>query len=686
MNEILLNYLVQGILGGASGYITNDYAINMLFKEYTPLKLGGVIKKTRHEFIENLSSMVENDIINKEKLHEILSSDEFKDKFEKVTDDFYENCLYEALGSDKFSDLEGFDSTMLKTHMYVKDLLDDHADGLIDLTASNFKADDFLTGRQTQKIADSLYETIRDLIENTRVLEDTLLYLYENNKESKLSDILGPGANIEVINDAVKEFGDIAAARALDSKLGDLTGFNEAVGQALDIFYDKQLKDIIDIKGFDIDSLISSLISKEPNIIYKICQSLFAYGRNLDKSIYSFLDPGLETSLKNYIGQNLPYITDSLAAYVEKNSMLIDRIIEDSIDEVIEESDGLRAKLLSAIKDTYFNNLSKKYSIVDKIVSFIRKAAQSEKLSINISKMIIDRLDTLTLADIIKEAEDNNFSPDKAYDLLMVFINKNGRGLMAGIEGYISNLQVKDILPGLNLPGEKILSSPMTGDLLISKSAKYAEAILAKDLSDLFSPDQVDASINKAGSYLKAKFREKENAIKSLISELIKTIDADEKTLKKPELADFIKGEAYNKYREEAAKLKNMNLSLAIDKLNTLENISKNSSETLQKFMINNTDTILKGSIKGIVTDNLNKLTDDELITFANDFIGRELKPIMFFGGLLGLIAGLVLAGFQNSPLRPGEINPATMATYAFVGSITNVVAINMIFSGTTGK
>ena len=36
MNEIQLNYIVQAILGGASGYITNDYAINMLFKEYTP--------------------------------------------------------------------------------------------------------------------------------------------------------------------------------------------------------------------------------------------------------------------------------------------------------------------------------------------------------------------------------------------------------------------------------------------------------------------------------------------------------------------------------------------------------------------------------------------------------------------------------------------------------------------------
>ena len=95
MNETILNYIVQAILGGASGYITNDYAINMLFKEYTPLKIGGVIKKTRTEFIDNLSSMVENDIINKERLQEILDDEDFKKSAEKLTADFYKNCLYE---------------------------------------------------------------------------------------------------------------------------------------------------------------------------------------------------------------------------------------------------------------------------------------------------------------------------------------------------------------------------------------------------------------------------------------------------------------------------------------------------------------------------------------------------------------------------------------------------------------
>ena len=36
-NEVL--FLLQGGAGAVSGYITNKYAVNMLFKEYEPFKI-----------------------------------------------------------------------------------------------------------------------------------------------------------------------------------------------------------------------------------------------------------------------------------------------------------------------------------------------------------------------------------------------------------------------------------------------------------------------------------------------------------------------------------------------------------------------------------------------------------------------------------------------------------------------
>ena len=70
--------LIQGVLGAFSGYITNTYAVNMLFKEYTPLKLGGVVKKNKEKFIDEISSLVEKDIINGNTLKDNIESDDFK--------------------------------------------------------------------------------------------------------------------------------------------------------------------------------------------------------------------------------------------------------------------------------------------------------------------------------------------------------------------------------------------------------------------------------------------------------------------------------------------------------------------------------------------------------------------------------------------------------------------------------
>ena len=60
--------LMQGFSGAVAGYITNKYAVNMIFKEYTPLKIGGAVKKNKVKFIEEVSELVERDIVNSETL------------------------------------------------------------------------------------------------------------------------------------------------------------------------------------------------------------------------------------------------------------------------------------------------------------------------------------------------------------------------------------------------------------------------------------------------------------------------------------------------------------------------------------------------------------------------------------------------------------------------------------------
>ena len=89
--------ILQSISGGVAGYITNKYAVNMLFKEYTPLKLGGVVKKNKEKFIDEISTLVEKDIINGKTLKKHIHGEEFKKQLNITVEEGKENSEREFL-------------------------------------------------------------------------------------------------------------------------------------------------------------------------------------------------------------------------------------------------------------------------------------------------------------------------------------------------------------------------------------------------------------------------------------------------------------------------------------------------------------------------------------------------------------------------------------------------------------
>ena len=51
-------------------------------------------------------------------------------------------------------------------------------------------------------------------------------------------------------------------------------------------------------------------------------------------------------------------------------------------------------------------------------------------------------------------------------------------------------------------------------------------------------------------------------------------------------------------------------------------------------------EALLENLIKGLTVNNLNKLSDEDLCEMAKNFMGNNLRPIMLFGGMLGLEIG----------------------------------------------
>ncbi|MDD3014637.1 MAG: DUF445 family protein, partial [Candidatus Gastranaerophilales bacterium] len=704
MSDIIYNYIIQAILGAASGYITNNYAINMLFKEYTPLKIGGVIKKTRNEFIDNISSLIENDIINKDKLNQILTEDTFKAKFEALTDDFFSYCLYEAVGSNCISDIEGVDKSIDATGVFLNSFLEDHFKSLIDTSLNSLEIERFLTDQQLNKISDSLFDSVYDCINSTDIADELLLSLYKEKGSVKICDLLGASNNkvYDIAGNIIKELNEIIKKNnKAENALIEIISHFDLIDSVVSIkkTYDEHnLKDVIKIDSAlyqKFSQLFTDYINSErgQSTVYDLCDSLFSYIKKIDKTLYEIADSSLEINLKEYLLENLPHFTESIVAWVILNSKDIDKIIEESIDEVISEADGMKGKLLSTIKNSYFNNLSDKYNIVQRIITYIEKETEPERLSDKLSSAAIEYLDNYSIGNILVSIEDNNIlTPIKSARFITDYANNNVDTIFHEIFNFIGNRKIKDLIPDTIFENifnhslsqsiiNKIVSSDNINNVLFEKVKGYIYNHMNKNINEAISQEAFKKNIYSIRKLILESLTENSDDIKTFVKrEIMRTSDNLELNNYSVGISKLLKGEIYKKYNNLVNRHKGKKLAYAIDRLNKIKNLSKNSSEMLRTLIINNLDRILNGSVKSVVYENLNKLNDDELCDFANDFIGRELQPIMYFGGILGAVAGILLAMVQNAPPNFGVITVENMIIYALVGYLTNVIAINMIF------
>jgi len=75
---MLIESLAKVLAGSVVGYVTNDLAVQMLFRKR--FGLGGIVLKTHTQFVENISRLVERDNVN----HHTLSREFEHENFRKV--------------------------------------------------------------------------------------------------------------------------------------------------------------------------------------------------------------------------------------------------------------------------------------------------------------------------------------------------------------------------------------------------------------------------------------------------------------------------------------------------------------------------------------------------------------------------------------------------------------------------
>jgi len=723
MWKSFLLLIFQGISGGVAGYITNKYAVNMLFKEYTPLKLGGVIKKKKEKFIDEISDLVERDIINAKTLKAEISNKDFNSYIEQIAGTFFEKGLKENLGKTKLCEIADFSNSALKSEVFVRENLNTIVPELLESVFANVKLEDILTENQISRIVNSSYDLLVEELHSNKILNEFIVNLYEENSKITLSEILSE----EVKGKFIKNITERVSQMVKEDILADEEGFR--------LFFDKILSVInidltlVKLQGligdYEINQFVTSSEEEEfilklfdkvnefinsekgKELITNLMDEVLLIGKDIDFTVYEILPKEMEKSLTNFIEAIIPKIMPYISEWISGNKDAFDEMIESSIDEAISDIDGnIKKLIISKVRSALMSDISSENNIVSKIINYLNNSFDEESYS-KLADSIIGYLKSKKIKDIVVLLENKNlFNSNKLSEIIIREFGLHGKILLGTIvktqfSKKMHKLFSFDLARLFHEKFKPILYKQIFSnkDKLEEKLNSFVQGFISSKSNEIF---------NKKLSELFIK--EKVSDFSIVISQLTNKLLTSNKSVYKAKIEEFL-----------FAQIRNINLSNALEnyKNNISEYIVNNSmllykenvnkykeyelkeligtyfnKDILAKLLINKgypklvekLPNILNGNIKKFAKNNLQKYNEDEICDIVQDFMGGQLKPLSVFGAILGVVVGvlyqLVYPNSIGSYGFPGGVIDTIMSCgiMAFIGYITNVVALWMIF------
>jgi uncharacterized membrane protein YheB (UPF0754 family) len=663
---MLLQALLNSILGGATGYVTNNIAIKMLFKKY--FGFGGVIEKTRDEFIENISKLIEKDLINHNTILPEIEKEEFREALFEVIKDTISLYLPQNSGKIKIKEIEGFEEsknnlinffekTKLSIILQIKNLyLNKPLNSVISDEQFDFIA---------LKITDYLYgqkNIYKDSILN-------LIYEYLNNK--KVDEVL----SFKVINRIEENIKEIIEKTDFHRFDGDIENYVYEVLEIINIdtilkkvendINSMQLKNLInnrDNLSKEVLNRIIEVVNNNLEIIEKFSENLIKSLKNINLTLYDILDKNSIDKIERFLENKFPIILSKIIYLIEQNKEEIENIINKTIKEHFSNK-GKIGELIVSFVDVFVSNISDRLGIISKIIKKVEDF-RDEAPHI-ITQEILLFLRENSVSEIIEKLEDEQILNSKIVTNLI-----------------INNIQTIRLQNNINFLDE--FFDKKIGNIYKIELSFIKTEIIPAILEKIKSENIIKKEINKnLDNFIKEIKKQDINQFLTKIkwdishSDIENFIDSKKGILNK-NLGEFIKIDnnfEYEKYLNLLSETKLDSIYKALMNNEIYNELTKASIKVLKL----NLDNILKNNVSLAVSRELNKYSSIEIRNMVENFMGKELQPINYLGAGLGIVAG---GGYYvvTAPLANPYLNYATPLIYGITGVVTNKIAIKMLF------
>lgn len=712
LDIILENFwvlLVISVITGAwTGYITNDIAIKMLFKEYGfgKFKLGGVIIRSRGKLEKNLGDLVEREIINDQTIRKQLNKPEVKETIRVVVNEFLQDKLYFYFEDNNLYKLEGYENTRENILRFINDYMNENIAEIIVKITEELKITTLTSAEQINQVTNLLTDEVLKVIEDEKIIASIITSFYEKNNHLNLKEFLGDEVYNIIIENLEEVFNDLfeqlkfkypRQVEMLIKKIYRDLDLQKIVSNLEVDLKSRYVKEFISTQNInDIANLIDEYInsSKSEEAVNVLCEGVIVALKNINKPIIELFTGDLREVIEDFLEEQLPNIIDKLIEMVRKNKGDIEELIESSIDETISDQGAFKRAILSGIRVFLLENFTQKYDIIDKMIEMLENI-DVEDVSNTISNQIVTILHEKNIADIVLGLEENDFlSPEmlgKQIHKSMIYISNNTLAKDRDYKDFL-NLEIGELL---KFDFEKIINQSTVS--FISKQIIYNKNIfnLSKRKLIEFINNYIDRPVN---TFLKADLiaSTAENIDRSIVGHARVNLDslklklsaAVYENLKGRNIADLLNKETLSinsqvlsdvvlsSVEKVLDQYKKVKVHEIFDSLNSIDDLSENVLDSILEFLDRGLETLLTGNVSKVVEDNIKQFDNDQVLEMMEDFMGKKLKPLTIIGAILGGFVGLGLA-FTDL----GMVNYfMTIPIYALVGYLTNVMAIFFIF------
>ena len=683
MNIDLTTLLIQGFAGGITGYVTNNYALNMLFREYTPLKIGGVIKKTKTEFIAAISELVEKDLLSPSHLKSEILKDESLVEWNHLFASLWDEFFQAEFQNIPIKDIPGVQKAL---PLWVNSLVED---GLRPLQNGNLSIPEtkiesllsksgfsFLYKRLvTQSIAEAQQGNMLDpfLLALTAPLNGKSLSTFLSKKElekleATLQEFLSKASETiqkdpALFKNALTQFFDHEEINMLLARMETEWGH-----QPLSATLSTEQRE----EGLNqLHRLLASCMEPSTlNALVMHIQGSFASSALLDQPLLDWFEKDTQASMEEFIHQAYGKLFDRFQTFLSDHESDLRERLKRAAQTELNQQSGMLSSMIQGPLFSYLDQMN-----IPELVEGFRNTGETK---------IREYLATRPVSD---------WMPLPSQESLTSILHS---GLIS-IDNQLESLIEK----GIEKTPVQILGSGWATRYTQTGKFKLLDLVSAVGQKVLFNQDAQAKVVSTAlGTLSERAWNENTciellNAMKKLdlqpVQQALLSLDENlydmikEKSIPSEIWQSILKNPSLQATLEEQAiDLMNHQIQQPLDhflsRFNHVES-RDDFGERLIEIIETRGEVALEGKVQELVKTNLQSRNEEEIVELAHDFIGRELQPITKFGFLLGVIAGIALALFPlPRTLMIGPVDLFPIGVFASVGVITNWIALQMIF------